>query len=363
METLLVLLLLLSLLWALYDVLRVFFGVLTFALIFSVSFSGLFEWLSRRLNGRRKLAAVIYAFLLLAITSLPFIYVLSTVRSHVKVAIEWLDLVRANGLPPLPRWIANMPWLGDEITAFWQQLQSSPRETIAVHGAQLRTALGHVLSSGAGVIGATVQFMIGIIISAFFLATGPRMLDPVKSTLQHLLGKRDGLSLLRATIQAIRSVSIGVMGTALVAAILSWTGLTIAGIHFALFLSAVVFFLVLIQLGPLFVWIPVVIWSASQGHPGMTVFLAIYGLTITILDGLLKPVLLAKSGGKVPFLVLFLGVIGGLSAWGFTGMFKGAIILSVCYTLFNSWLEGKEPPTSARGGKGRLKAPPPPGEA
>jgi predicted PurR-regulated permease PerM len=167
---------------------------------------------------------------------------------------------------------------------------------------------------------------------------------------------------MRATIQAIRSVSIGVMGTALIAAILSWIGLTIAGIHFALFLSALIFFLVLIQLGPLFVWIPVVIWSASQGHPGMTVFLAIYGLSITILDGVLKPILLAKSGGKVPFLVLFLGVIGGLAAWGFTGMFKGAIILSVCYTLFNSWLEGKVPPTSAPGGRARLKAPPPPDE-
>jgi predicted PurR-regulated permease PerM len=40
-------------------------------------------------------------------------------------------------------------------------------------------------------------------------------------------------------------------------------------------------------------------------------------------------------------LVLFLGVIGGLAAWGFTGMFKGAIILSVFYTLFTSWVENK----------------------
>ena len=48
---------------------------------------------------------------------------------------------------------------------------------------------------------------------------------------------------------------------------------------------------------------------------------------------------LAKAGGKMPFLVLFLGVVGGLAAWGFTGMFKGAIILAVFYTLFNSWLE------------------------
>src|SRR6185437_5193202 len=150
---------------------------------------------------------------------------------------------------------------------------------------------------------------------------------------------RDGLSLLRATAQAIKSVSIGVMGTAFIAAIVSWIGLVIAGIHFAILLSALVFFLVLIQLGPLLVWVPLVIWTASQGHTGITVFLIIYGIGLLILDALLKPILLAASGGKMPFLVLFLGVVGGLSAWGFTGMFKGAIILSVFYTLFNSWLE------------------------
>jgi len=39
---------------------------------------------------------------------------------------------------------------------------------------------------------------------------------------------------------------------------------------------------------------------------------------------------------------LFLGVIGGVAAWGFTGMFKGAIILAVFYTVFTSWLESKK---------------------
>jgi predicted PurR-regulated permease PerM len=157
--------------------------------------------------------------------------------------------------------------------------------------------------------------------------------------MQHLLGKRDGLSLLRATSVAIKSVSIGVMGTAFIAAIISWLGLLIAGVHYKILLSALIFFLVLIQLGPLWVWVPLVIWTASQGHTGMTIFLIIYGIGLLIIDAVLKPILLAKAGGKMPFLVLFLGVVGGLSAWGFTGMFKGAIILAVFYTLFNSWLE------------------------
>jgi predicted PurR-regulated permease PerM len=59
------------------------------------------------------------------------------------------------------------------------------------------------------------------------------------------------------------------------------------------------------------------------------------------IDSVIKPLLISKSG-KLPFLVLFLGVIGGMIAWGFTGMFKGAIIVAVFYTVFTSWLQRKE---------------------
>jgi len=338
-ETVLVLLLLLTLLWALYDVLKVFFGVLTFALIFSVSFAWPFEWLARLLRNRRKLAAVIYSVVLIAILALPFIYIVSTIRGHLKGAIVWIGEVKANGLPPLPGWISGLPYIGEDITSFWVQLQNSPKETIAHHGEQLKAALRHVLTNGVSMVGTVFQLIIGIIISAFFLVSGQKMLHPIKLTMQNLLGKRDGLLTLRATTQAIKSVSIGVIGTAFIASVISWIGLTIAGIGFSLILSAFIFFLVLIQLGPLLVWIPVVIWSATQGHAGVTVFLIIYGIALLIIDALLKPVLIAKSGGKLPFLVLFLGVVGGLAAWGFTGMFKGAIILAIFYTVFTSWLE------------------------
>ena len=342
-ETILVVMLLLTLMLALYDVLRVFFGVLTFALIFSVSFAMPYEWLSRRLGHRRKLAAVIYVIVLVAIVAIPLVFIISALRSHIKDLIAWMNTVRTNGLPPLPHWISNLPLVGEDISDFWQQLQNSPREAIASHAEPIRVAMRNILTSGAGVVGTALQFVIGIVISAFFLVAGESALAPIKSTMQHLLGRRDGLSLLKATTDAIRSVSIGVMGTAFIASTISWLGLIIAGIHFAVLLSALVFFLVLIQLGPLLVWVPLVIWTASQGLTGTTIFLIIYGIVLLIIDGLLKPLLIAKSG-RMPFLVLFLGVIGGLAAWGFTGMFKGAIILSVFYTLFNSWLERRTTP-------------------
>jgi predicted PurR-regulated permease PerM len=345
-EAILVVILLVCLMLALYDVLKVFFGVLTFALIFSVSFVGPFEWLCRVLGNRRSLSAFIYTLILITIVALPLVFIIHALTHHLKDALLLMNDIRTKGLPPLPKWITNLPFIGEDISAFWEQLQSSPREAIAAHSEPIKMAMRHVLSNGAGIVGTALQFVTGIIISAFFLVAGEKALAPIKSTMQHLLGKRDGLSLLKATSQAIKSVSIGVMGTAFIASIISWIGLLIAGIHYAyaVLLAALIFFLVMLQLGPLLVWVPLVIWTASQGHTGMTIFLIIYGILLLIIDALLKPVLLAKSGGKIPFLVLFLGVVGGLAAWGFTGMFKGAIILAVFYTLFNSWLEKSATP-------------------
>jgi predicted PurR-regulated permease PerM len=340
-ETVLVFLLLLILLWALYDVLKIFLGVLTFALIFTVSFSGLFESMVKLFNGRRKLTAIIFTILLMAVVALPLVYIISQIRIHLKEVIDWLSQLRNNGASPLPNWITNFPLVGDEITSWWAQFQSSPKDLMAVHGQQVHALLRSVWNGSTDVAGTLLQIIIGIVISGFFLAAGERLVVPVITTVQYLLGKKDGMLMLTATQHAIRSVSIGVIGTALIAAVLSWIGLTIAGMSFALILSVIIFFLVLVQLGPLWVWVPVVIWSGYHYHTGTTVFLIVYGIVLLVIDALLKPVLIAKSGGKLPFLVLFIGVIGGFAAWGFTGLFKGAIIMAVFYTVFTSWLEKK----------------------
>ena len=340
-ETILVLFLLLALLVALYNVLHVFFGILTFALIFSVSFAGIFERLALFLKNRRKLTAFIYSIVLIAVIAIPLGFLFSAFTRNIRHAIVFVAEVKEKGLPPLPLWISHLPFVGEQASTLWAQFQLNPKETFMLYQQQMKGLLQHVMTSGLGLLGAIFQVIIGIIISSLFLVRGEKILQPVKAALQHLLGEKSGIALMEATALSIKGVSIGVMGTAFIASIISWIGLTIAGIHFALGLSALIFFLVVIQVGPLLVWIPLVIWMATQGHTGMLIFIIAWGILILIIDAVLKPVLIGKSGGKIPFLVLFLGVIGGIAAWGFTGMFKGAIILAVFYTIFTSWLEKK----------------------
>ncbi|NSL91157.1 AI-2E family transporter [Chitinophaga solisilvae] len=337
-ETVLVLLLLLGLMYALFEVMKIFFGVFTFAIIFAVSFFGLFERCCRWAPRRRKLIGVIYSILLITVVVLPFVYIINTLNGHVKGVGQWFIAARVNGIPPLPEWLTSLPYVGEDIAEFWKQLQLRPKETAGIYERQIMHVLQHIVTTGAGILGMALQIVLGIIVSAVFLVSGEKILNPVRATLSHMFGEKDSKALLNAAGQAVRGVSIGVIGASLIAAVISWIGFKIAGIPFALALAAIVFFLVLIQVGPLWIWVPLVIWLLVERHTGTAVFMIIYGAALLVIDAVLKPVLIAKSG-KLPFLVLFLGVIGGLVAWGFTGMFKGAIILAVFYTVFNSWME------------------------
>ena len=186
-ETVLLLLLLLALLFALYDVLRVFFGVFTFAIIFAVSFSNLFEMMSAKLKNRRKLAASIYSILLIGIIATPFVYIISALSRHVKHAVLFIAEVKTNGVPNLPDWITGLPFIGVEVSAFWQQVQERPKEVLTLHEFQIRNALHHIMTGGVGMIGTTFEFIAGIIISAIFLVNRKTILRPLESATRHLL--------------------------------------------------------------------------------------------------------------------------------------------------------------------------------
>jgi predicted PurR-regulated permease PerM len=56
-----------------------------------------------------------------------------------------------------------------------------------------------------------------------------------------------------------------------------------------------------------------------------------------VIDNFLRPVLIRK-GVDLPLLLILVGVIGGLVAFGLIGLLLGPTILAVGYTLFDAWI-------------------------
>lgn len=335
-ENLMMIMLFIALIYAAYQTIGPFLGIFTFALIFSVSFSGLFNKLTKMLGGKRKLASIIYGGVLLLVVAGPLVYFIIELIGYVQEGKAMLARIKAHDIRPLPEWIGTLPMVGPRISAFWAEMQADPESFIKVHEAQISSFLQRLATTGGGIIGAGLQICLGVIVSAVLLFHGQHSLVPLRKLLGQLTDPSKGETLIQATGRAITGVSGGVLGTAFLEAILAFIGFKIAGVDLAGGLAALVFFFALVQLGPVLVMIPAIIWTAKTGSNSWAIFLGAWTVLLVIVDNVVKPILMGRSG-KLPILILFVGVIGGMAAWGFTGMFKGAVVLAIVYTLFTSW--------------------------
>jgi predicted PurR-regulated permease PerM len=147
--------------------------------------------------------------------------------------------------------------------------------------------------------------------------------------------------------QAIRAVALGVVVTAVVQSGLAGIGLAIAGVPFVRILIALMFILGIAQVGAGPVLIAATIWVfAKSGVVWGSGFL-VWAIFCGTFDNFLRP-LLIKHGADLPLLLIFAGVVGGLIAFGVTGLFIGPVVLAVAYTLLVDWVsEGEEEPPSA----------------
>ncbi|HSC54068.1 MAG TPA: AI-2E family transporter [Phnomibacter sp.] len=330
------LVLLLLLLYSFFNVISVFLGIFTFAIIFAVAFYSLFEKMVGWFGGRRKLASIVYGVLLVGIIAVPLVFLINWLTDSVQEALGFVQNIETQTIPPLPENISGLPVVGSKLSAFWVELQADPKAALHNHEAQVATFLQKLLSGGAGIAGTSLELILGIIISAVMLNGGTKILVPLKAALYVLAGEKRGDDIVDAAGRAINGVAVGVMGSAFIQAVVMFIALKIVGAPMIAVLTAITFLMAVIQLGPMLVAIPVTIWIGSQGDTTMAIVMGVFTVALFVIDNVVKPILIGKSG-KLPILVLFLGVVGGMTAWGFTGMFKGAIILAVMYTLFNSW--------------------------
>jgi len=129
----------------------------------------------------------------------------------------------------------------------------------------------------------------------------------------------------------------GIFGAALAQALVAWIGFRIAGVPGAFLLAAATFFLSLMPIGPPLVWGGATVWLLYQGSWGWAVFMFLWGLlAISTIDNVVKPYLISR-GSSLPFLLIVMGVFGGVYAFGFIGIFIGPPILALGLTMVSLW--------------------------
>jgi len=124
---------------------------------------------------------------------------------------------------------------------------------------------------------------------------------------------------------------------AIIQGVLAGLGFLVVGIPGAGLWAFVAMFLAIIQIGILPVTLPAILYVFSTAEPVTAIIFLIWNIIISTIDNILKPLLMGK-GAAVPIPIIFLGAIGGFMASGILGLFTGAIILSIGYSLYLNWV-------------------------
>jgi predicted PurR-regulated permease PerM len=114
-------------------------------------------------------------------------------------------------------------------------------------------------------------------------------------------------------------------------------GFLIAGVPAVPLLGIATFLFSLVPVGPPLIWGGAALWLFDQGRTGWGIFMLLWGFfLISGVDNVVKPMLISR-GSSLPFLLVLLGVLGGVMAFGFVGLFIGPTLLAIGYGLLRNW--------------------------
>lgn len=317
-------------------VLRPFVTALLSAAIVCFSTWPVYQRIERWLRGRRWLAALVMTLLLILVIVLPLAFLALNIADDAGALIEQVREYFAQGLPGPPDWVSGIPVIGDSLDTGWRELAASKAKLNAALKKLAQPAQQGLLQFGLVLGEGVLQLTLAAFIGYFFYRDGEALVAAARVATRRVAGHLMP-ELFQTVGGTIRGVVYGLLGTAIAQGVAAAIGFMIAGVPAALLLGFATFFLSLLPIGPPLVWGSAAAWLAYQDQIGWAVFMVVYGFfVISGIDNVLKPLLISR-GASLPFVLVFLGVFGGVIAFGFVGIFIGPTLLAVGFALAQRW--------------------------
>jgi len=327
--------LLLLLAWC-FTIVRPFIGVMVWALIIAIAIYPMHLSLTAKLGGREKTSVFILVLIGLAIILGPT-WILG---DSMVVALKALATELKAGTLTIPQPspdVASWPVIGEKVYEIWSAAASNVDATLSQYQEQL-SALGHsVVGFATATIVGVLQFVFATIIGGVLLMQGEGGYGVSRNIMVSVVGTQNGDKFTNLSILTIRSVVKGVLGVAVIQAVLSAIGLVLIGVPAAGLWAGAVLVLAIIQLPPILILGPIAFWVFSVADPIPATIFLVYSIIVSLSDAFLKPMLLGR-GVETPMLVILIGAIGGAIAQGIVGLFIGAVILALGYELLVAWM-------------------------
>jgi predicted PurR-regulated permease PerM len=329
--------LLLLLLVLCYDIIKPFTVPIMWGAIVAMAAFPLVKWLEPKLGGKRGLAATLVSLFFILVLVIPTWSATEAMFGGVKNLTAALEADTLQ-VPPPPAKVATWPLIGEKLFAAWSSASSDLDTFLQNNATQIKDLSGSVLKRIGGSLLGVLMFMVSIIIAGGFMTFADSCAAGAQRFFVRIGGEKQGSQWAQLVVATVRSVLQGVIGVAVIQTALIAIGLVVAGVPGAPLWSAIILVMAIAQLPPLIVLAPIIVYMFSTADATTAGIFAVYQVLAGASDSFLKPMLMGR-GLDIPMPVILIGAIGGMMMSGIIGLFAGAVILSLWYTLFGLWLD------------------------
>ena len=321
-----------------YEIFSPFRSMMVWALILAITLYPAHQKLANKMGGKQGHAGTVMVLAGILLIVVPTTVLVNSIGDSVHHLING---VRDNTLqiPPPSQAVAEWPVVGKKVFGVWSQAHDNLPSVVQSMQPKIGDLAKKALEMVAKIGGSIAMFVFSFIIAGIMMAFGESGAQSIRAIFDRIAGTARGGEFTALSTATIRAVAQGIIGVALIQAIIVGVILIIAGIPFPGGLSLIVLVLGIAQVPAVIVTLPVIgyIWSSGDyttvAAVSYTVLLFIGGMA----DNVLKPLMLGR-GVDAPMPVILLGALGGMATSGILGMFVGAALLALGYQIFMQWV-------------------------
>ena len=319
-----------------YLIAKPFLLLIIWAILVAVALFPFYEKIINLFKGKKKgLVTTLFVVVLLAIIVTPTINITSSVVDSSKEIISDFNAGTIE-VPPPNQSVRSWPMIGEQIFIAWTNATEDIQGFIQKHPEQVKTSAGWFFGSFTGLIGSVFLSLISLIIAGIFMSSAKGGYETGLAFAEKMMTGK-GEEIMSMCINTIRSVVKGILLVAIIQAILAFIGFQMIGLSMAGILAVVVMIGAIIQIPVTLIVIPIIIFVFSFADTTPAIIFTIYIIIVSLLDNVLKPMLLAK-GLETPMIVVLIGAIGGMMLLGILGLFIGPVIMAISHRLYSNWV-------------------------
>jgi len=322
-----------------FDIAKPFLLMILWGVIIAVAAYPVYIVGSKHLPGAGKTSALLCVVFLIAAILAPALILSSSLISAVTELAKQLSSGVLH-VPPPPEQVALWPVVGERISSIWTLASENISGVLSQIQPQLKAAGLWLLSSAKSFAAGILQFLGATVLAGFFLLYADAGKDISMRFSKKILGPKGG-QYVDLTGKLIQSVTLGILGVALLQGLLAGIGFMVMDVPAAGLWSFLVLVLAVIQIGPAPIMIGVAIYVFNTADLAPALIYMVWSIAVGLIDNILKPLLLGR-GVNIPMAVVFVGAIGGFLSMGIIGLFLGSVVIALSYSLFTLWLAEAE---------------------